>query len=120
MSEEAKKKVGAPKGSHNARTHGFYTKALDEEERQNFQHATEVEGLDSEIALLRVKILSLLTREPDNVKLITQTVTALAKVIMTKYNISKTDKQGISEGVLNVFKDIIIPGGGSILQFLKK
>jgi hypothetical protein len=120
MSEEIKKKAGAQTGNNNARKYGFYTKAMDEEERQNFKLATEVEGLDGEIALLRVKILSLLTHEPDNVKLITQTVTALAKVIMTKYNIDKTDKQGISEGVLNVFKDIIIPGGGSILQFLKK
>jgi len=120
MSEETKKKPGAPKGSHNARIYGFYTKALDEEERRNFQQATEVEGLDSEIALVRVKIQSLLAREPDNVKLITQTVTALASVIMTKYNISKTDKKSLTEAILNVAKNIIVPGGGSLLQFLKK
>jgi hypothetical protein len=120
MSEEAKKKVGAPKGSHNSRTHGFYVKALDEEERQNFQQATEVEGLDSEIALMRVKIQSMVARDPDNLKMITQAVTALARVIMTKFNISKSDKKTFAEAMENALKDIVIPGGVGVMQFLKK
>ena len=107
MSEEAKKKVGAPKGSHNSRTHGFYVKALDEEERQNFQQATEVEGLDSEIALMRVKIQSMVARDPDNLK-------------MTKFNISKSDKKTFAEAMENALKDIVIPGGVGVMQFLKK
>ena len=120
MSEEMKKKVGAPKGSHNSRTHGFYVKSLNEEERLNFQQATEVEGLDSEIALMRVKIQSLVAREPDNLKMITQAVTALARVIMTKFNISKSDKKTFAEAMENALKDIVIPGGVGVMQFLKK
>ena len=120
MDEETRKKPGAPKGSHNARTHGFYAKALDEEEQLNFKQATEVEGLDSEIALLRVKIQSLIARDPENLKLMTQAIHALARLVMTKYNISKTDKKSMKEAILNVFKNIVLPGGVSILQFLKK
>jgi uncharacterized protein YjcR len=120
MSEEMKKKVGAPKGNHNSRTHGFYVKALNEEERLNFQQATEVEGLDSEIALTRVKIQSLADREPDNMKMITQAVTALARVMMTKFNISKSDKKTFTEAMENALKDIVIPGGVGVMQFFKK
>jgi hypothetical protein len=120
MSEEIMKKVGAPKGNHNSRVYGFYVKALDEEERRNFQQATEVEGLDSEIALLRVKIQSLVAREPDNLKMITLAVTALAKVIMTKFNISKTDKKTFTEAMQNALKGIVIPAGVGVMQFLKK
>jgi len=120
MSEEMKKKVGAPKGNHNSRTHGFYVKALNEEERLNFQLATEVEGLDSEIALMRVKIQSLVAREPDNLKMITHAVTALAKVIMTKFNISKSDKKTFTEAMENALKGIVIPSGVGVMQFLKK
>ena len=61
-----KRKRGAPKGNQNARKHGFYSKVLDEAERLDFELATGVEGIDEEIALIRVKIKSLLERDPEN------------------------------------------------------
>jgi hypothetical protein len=39
---------------------------------------------------------------------------------MTKYNINKTDKQGLKEAMHNVLKDIAVPLGVGILQVLKK
>ncbi len=93
---------------------------MDEEERKNFKLATEVEGLDSEIALMRVKIQSLIARDPENLQMITKAVTALARVIMTKYNISKTDKKTFTEAMQNALKGIIIPAGVGVMQFLKK
>ena len=120
ISEETTKKVGAPKGNQNARTHGYYSKVLDEIEQQDYDQATEVEGLDSEIALLRVKIKSLVAHDPENLKLIAQVTNALSRLIMTKYNINKTDKQGLKEAMHNVLKDIAVPLGVGILQVLKK
>ena len=52
----AKEKRGAPKGNQNARKHGFYCKVLDEAEQLDFELAQGVEGIDDEVALLRVKI----------------------------------------------------------------
>lgn len=118
--EETEKKVGAPQGNQNARTHGFYSKVLDEVEQLEYTQATEVEGLDSEIALLRVKFKSLVTRDPENLKLITQVANALARLVMTKYNISKTDKQGLKEAIGNVLKDIALPLGIGIGSVFKK
>jgi len=71
---------------------------------------------------LRVKILSIIAHDPDNIKLLSYATNALARLIMTKYNISKTDKKGILEGVENVFRDVAVPWGirGIINQFFRK
>ena len=120
MVEETTKRRGAPPGNQYARTHGFYSKVLDEAEQLDYDRATEVEGLDSEIALLRVKIQSLVARDPENLKLITQVTNALCRLIMTKYNISKNDKKGLMEAIENVFRDVALPFGIGFWSVFKK
>ncbi len=111
MPERTGKKGGAPKGNQNARKHGFYSKVLDESEQLDFMLATGVEGIDDEIALLRVKIKSLIAHDPDNITLIMQAINTLAKVVSTRYNLSKKDKKGLKEAIGNVLRDIAIPLG---------
>lgn len=118
--EETTKGRGAPLGNQNARTHGFYSKVLDEEQQRKYTQAVEVEGLDSEIALLRVKIKSLVARDPENIDLITQGTNALARLTMTKYNINKTDKQGLREAIGNVLKDVVLTLGIGLGSIFKK
>ena len=111
------RKRGATKGNQNARKHGFYSRVLDEAERFDFEVATTVEGLDEEIALLRVKIKSLLEYDPENMKLIMQAATTLARLIRTRYNIGKEDKEGLKEAIGNVLRDVALPLGiGAILH----
>ena len=104
-------KRGAPAGNQNARKHGFYSMVLDEEEQLDFEQATLVEGLDDEIAMLRVRIKSVLRHDPDNMKLIAQATNALARLVSTRYNISKDDKNGLKEAINNVLKDVALPLG---------
>jgi hypothetical protein len=120
MSAQKERKRGAPKGNQNARKHGFYSKVLDEAERLDFEHATGVEGIDEEIALLRVKIKSLIAHDPDNIKLIMQATNALARLIRVRYNISKKDKKGLKEAIGNVLRDIALPLGIGIGATLSK
>ncbi len=101
------------------RIHGFYAKVLTEEEQALYDEAVKIQGMDTEIALMRVKILSIIARDPDNIKLLTHATNALARLVMTKYNISKNDKPGIMEGVLNVFRDVAEPIG-ILRQFFTK
>jgi hypothetical protein len=111
MSAEAKRKRGAPRGNQNARKHGFYSRVLDEAEQLDFELATGVDGIDDEIALLRVKVKSILEKDPDNVKLIMQATNTLAGLVKTRYNITKEQKKGLKEAIGNVLKDIALPLG---------
>jgi len=77
----------------------------------DFELATRVEGIDDEIALLRVKIKSLIAQDPDNIKLIMQGTNALARLIRTEYNIGKKDKKGLKEAITNVLRDVALPLG---------
>ena len=120
MRDKVLRRRGAPKGNQNARKHGFYSKVLDEAEQLDLELATGVEGIDDEIALLRVKIKSILAHEPDNVKLIMQVTDTLARLVRVKYNISKKDKKGLKEAIGNVLKDIALPLGIGIGTTINK
>ncbi len=111
---KVKSKGGAPKGNQNARKHGFYSKVLDEVEKLDFELASGVEGIDDEIALLRVKIKSLLEHDPENIQLIMQAASTLERLIRTRYRISKEQGKGLKEAIGNVLKDVALPLGISI------
>lgn len=105
------KKRGAPLGNQNARKHGFYSRVLTAEQKRDFEQAVLAEGIDEEIAVLRVKIKDLLKYDPDNIKLIMQATTILARLISTKQKIRREDKMGLKEAITNVLKDIAVPLG---------
>jgi len=111
MPTKADRKRGAPKGNQNARKHGFYSKVLDEAEQLDFELASGVEGIDDEIALLRVKIKSILSNDPENIKLIMQATNTLARLVRTRYNMTKDQGKGLKEAIGNVLKDIALPLG---------
>ncbi len=114
MTREAKRKRGAPKGNQNARKHGFYSKVLDEAERLDLESASDVSGIDDEIALLRVKIKSVLEKDPENIKLIMQATSTLATLVKTRYKITREQRKGLREAIGNVLRDVALPLGISI------
>jgi len=120
MPSKANRKRGAPKGNQNARKYGFYTKVLDEAEQLDFELAAGVNGIDGEIALLRVKIKSILENDPDNIKLIMQATNTLARLVKTKYNITKEQKKGLREAIGNVLRDVALPLGIGIGATINK
>ncbi len=120
MPAGVKGKRGAPEGNQNARKHGFYSKVLDEAEQLDFELATGVEGIDDEIALLRVKIKSILENDPENIRLIVQATNALAALVRTRYNIGTEQRKGLKEAIGNVLRDVALPLGIGIGATLKK
>ena len=111
MPAKARGKRGALKGEPSTPKPNFYVKVLDEAERLDFELASGVEGIDDEIALLRVKIKSLLENEPENIRLIMQVTNALERLIRTRYSISKEQRKGLKEAIGNVIRDIALPLG---------
>ena len=120
MPTKTDRKRGAPKGNQNARKHGFYSKVLDEAEQLDFELASGVEGIDDEIALLRVKIKSILSNDPENIKLIMQATNTLARLIRTRYNITKDQRKGLKEAIGNVLRDVALPLGIGIGTAINK
>jgi hypothetical protein len=106
-----KKPRGAPKGNQNARKHGFYSQVLDEAQTLQLDQALEVEGIDEEIAILRVKLLSLIDKHPDRVDLQVITANTIARLIRTRYNVSKDQHKPLKAAITKVLTDIAVPLG---------
>jgi len=115
-----KGKKDGPIGNQNIRSHSFYGKVLDEAEQLDLELASSVDGIDDEIALLRVKIKSILEHDPENIKLIMQATNALARLVKTRYHITREQKKGLKEAIGNVLRDVAIPLGISVGTILNK
>jgi len=76
--------------------------------------AVKVVGLDSEIALLRVKIQSLITHDSENIRLINQAANTLAHLLSAKHNITNNDEESIQAAFRNVYNNIAVPFGLSV------
>jgi hypothetical protein len=120
MSNKNRYKRGPPQGNQNARKHGFYSRVLDKEEQYDFEQATQVEGIDEEIAILRVKLKSVLRHDPENIRLIVLATESLSRLLRAKYNLNKGDKKGLSQVIGNVLKDIALPLGIDIGKAILK
>lgn len=116
----ARRKRGAPKDNNNANKESFYARVLDEAEQIDFELASGVEGIDDEIALLRVKIKSILEHDPENVKLIMRATNTLERLVRTRYNITREQKKGLKEAIGNVLRDVALPLGIGISTTFNK
>jgi hypothetical protein len=111
----------SPAGKASAPKSGFYSRVLDEAERLDFELASGVEGIDDEIALLRLEIKKAITGgDAENLELIVKATNALERLIRTRYKITKEQGRGLKEAIGNVIKDIAIPLGIGIGAGLKK
>jgi hypothetical protein len=103
---------GAPRGNQNARKHGFYSSILDESEKRSLKKASQLKGLDDEINLLRVKIKSVAEQDPQNLRLISQAVVSLSRLLRSREVSFKKDKgTQIRDAMKNIVRDIGIPLG---------
>ena len=120
MPAKAGRKKGASEGKQSVKRQGFYSMVLDEAEKLDFELAAGVNGIDDEIALLRVKIKSILGDDPKNLRLLVEATNALERLVRTRYRISKEQRKGLKEAIGNVLRDIAIPLGIGIGAVLEK
>ena len=99
------------RAGRNRASRSLYSKALDEAELLDFELAQGVEGIDDEIALLRMKIKSLLENDPDNVKLIMEATNTLARLVVTRYRISADQKKALRDAIGSVLQGLAVPLG---------
>jgi hypothetical protein len=99
------------KGSRESKQHGFYRRALDEAEKVEFEEASRVEGIDEEIALLRVKLRELVEKQPDRIDLHFAAANTIARLVKTRYQISKEQKKSLKEAITKVLTEVAVPLG---------
>ncbi|MFQ5874693.1 MAG: hypothetical protein ACE5JL_12980 [Dehalococcoidia bacterium] len=109
MAERAEK---ADTGHGRGKTHrrisnrSFYASAITEAERLRLPDALEIEGLDHEIALLRVRLGRLAEEQPENTTLLFKGIELLVKAVAARYRLSKKSKDDLSEAIEGVLTSI--------------
>ncbi len=87
---------------------------LNVREQAEFEALRHIEGIDDEITLLRVKLRRLLRRHPDNIRLITHTVRALALLVKLRHSMTGKKPKDLKEAINGVFKELAAPLGVNI------
>ena len=76
-----KRKSGGQPGNQNARKHGFYSKHFTPDQAKQLEDADDLRDLDPEIALLRVKLNTLLDDPEVSTELLVRAVNSLARLM---------------------------------------
>lgn len=121
MAEKAPRKR-SPQQPKSGKKESFYARLFDEAEKLDFELAAGVDGIDDEIALLRVEIKKAVSGgNADNLRLLVQATNALERLIRTRYQITREQRKGLREAIGNVLRDIAVPLGISIgTEFIGK
>jgi len=90
---------------------GFYSRALSEAEQLCMAKALQVEGLDQEIALLRVKLAVLVRDYPGRIDLQLSAANAITRMVKTKYQMTREQKNNLREAISKVLTEVAAPLG---------
>ena len=99
------------KSATKGKRRGFYSQVLNEAERLELEEARDIEGIDEEIAILRVKLRELIVAKPERFDIHLKVVTTIARLVTTRYNITKEQKKSLKAAVAKVLAEIAIPLG---------
>ena len=101
---QTKRKRGGQKGNRNACKHGFYSGTLSPAETSQLWNITNLEGVDREIAFIRVKLQSSLQYDPGNRRVIREASRLLVKWYSANYRLDPTDHNYLKTVVENLLE----------------
>jgi hypothetical protein len=99
------------KNAAKSERHVFYGQALNEADRLELEEARGIEGIDEEIAILRVKLRELIVAAPEKFDLHLKLATTIARLVSTRYSITKEQKKSLKEAITRVMMEIAVPLG---------
>jgi len=94
------------RGSTHRQLDNFYAEALTEAERLELPKAQEVEGLDQEIAVLRVRLKRALMDNPQDLALIAKGVDMLVKAVSARYKLSPKARRDLADNLANLVENL--------------
>jgi hypothetical protein len=89
----------------------YYT-AFTEEEKTFYEKVRDVEALDDEIVMLRVKIFALVVREPENMTLLLRSLLCLDRLCRTNirdYKRDALDLKKMKESTIALLRNYHVP-----------
>jgi hypothetical protein len=95
-----------------AKARRFYEEALTQAEQADFPVALEVEGIDQEIALLRLRLRGALQEHPEDLQLMLRGIALLVRALAAKYRLPKADQDALAEAVADEIEGELWPKGG--------
>jgi hypothetical protein len=98
---QIKRKRGGQEGNRNACKHGFYSAALGPTETRELWTITSQEGVDPELALIRVKLQSSLERDPGNRRVVREASRLLVKWYSENYGLDSIESNYLKAVVDN-------------------
>jgi len=101
---QIKRKRGGQQGNRNACKHGFYSGTLSPVETSQLWNITNLEGVDPEIAFIRVKLQSSLQHDPGNRRVIREASGLLVKWYPANYRLDPTDRNYLKTVVENLLE----------------
>ena len=90
----------------------FYGQALDQAERLDLEEAQEIEGLDDEIALVRVRLKRAVEKHPEDVPLLVKGLEILVRAVSARYRLSAKSRKDLADNLaaaLNSLGDQLLP-----------
>ena len=84
----------------------FYGSALEAAERIELSAAGEVQGLDEEIAVLRMKLREVLTKRPEDLPLMLRGVELLVKAVSARHRLSKEAEENLADSIGGVVRGV--------------
>ena len=85
----------------------FYTLALTKAEEMELPSALSLEGMDGEIALLRIRLRRLARNKPDEFALLLRGISTLAKALSFKYKLSSVSAEELEKEMLSTVEELL-------------
>ena len=90
----------------------FYDQLFDTAEKIDFDRACGMDGIDEEIALIRLEIVKVVGGgDIANLRALVQATNALERLIRTRFAISRDQRKSLREAVGVVLRDVLLPLG---------
>ncbi len=91
----------------------FYEHAMSEAETEYLKRATNMDGLDDEIAVLRAKILTALEDRPDDLPLLMKGIAALSRTLAAHHRLGGKAQDDLFDNLVGTLRGLgeqIFPG----------
>ncbi len=84
----------------------FYTSKMSHRSRRRFASSQDLNGIDQEIAIIRLRLRQVLINHHDDHALFFKTIQLLIRAVSAQTRISKDSPDSTQQGIENILRDV--------------